>query len=435
MSSCGCTPGNGSTPPSGFSSTSSAPAGASNSYGGSATIAGGVCPPALCLQPLTTSQVTRSPYCPDWVDKLFGSYAGKLIIKVGACLHYLRSPSSGWVRYNGSTESVTVDNAPPFVSSAPRGAKFGYLAKTIPTQTQLYDEATGTCSTVITQELASQVLETRADGQLLLGNYPLPGEIPVNESGDAANQTRLDYLGQAVAEDELEVSPDIGILVDKPYIRTVGGMQVVSKFWMRMKSLIFRKSQWGQVLKINYGQALQVVAYPVSGGTADDPAFRLMLSETGPSDQSATFPANHLQGDTVVWNGAAGSNNPNLPENSWASYPKGLGFFPFASPRDIVINRTTVGTVPVTLPDFPSELPAGVKGIMFYTKSSSANNTTNFNATYNSRKIGFAFNGVNYMETTVYFNPNPDTKTIDIVFTKVGTGAVTCDIAVVGYFL
>jgi hypothetical protein len=371
------------------------------------------------------------------VASLFGSYSGKLIIKVGDCLNYLRSGASGYVRYDASTESVVIDNALPAVSNTPNGTSFGYLAKTVPVRTPVYNESLGTCTEVVTQGLASQVMDARADGQLVVANSPLPGEIAACDSADAQNQVRLDYLDPEIAEDETTVSPDVRFLAGVPFNKQSGSNTIVAQKWVGLRELTLRKSQWSQVTKDGYSNALQAAFVPVEGGAADDPAFRLVLSESMPSNPVASFPANPSQGDTIIWNGPAGTNNPNLPANAWVNYPRGLGFMPFSSPRDIVVGRTTAGSVTVTLPDHP-EVASGIKGIMFYSKTNIGSTGSSAKASFGSRVIAYAVSGPAnpYMETTVYFNPSPDSNQIVIDFIKTGAASTfTVDISVIGYYL
>lgn len=357
-----------------------------------------------------------------------------MIIKAGNCLHYLRSGASGWVRYDASTESVVVDNAPPFASSAPRGVAFGYVAKTVPIQTQVFDEATGACSIIVTQQVGSQVLDVRSDGKLLLGNTPLPGEIPLNESADAQNQTRLDYLETDVAEDQATVSSDIGMLVEVPFTRTSGTQIFISKMWMRMRKFRFRRSQWGQVLPANYEGSVQMIAVPATGGTADDPAYELRMSASAPSDATNRLPISPNNGDIAFYNGSSVVGNPNLPFDTWVNYPRGLSYFPLVSPVDIVVGRTTAGTVTITLPDYPAINAYGPKVIRFYSKAVIAVSTA-FAATVGGRVIAASDYGTHYANMELRWNPTPDSKSMEITFVKSGSGSVSMDIAVLGYYL
>ena len=424
-----CQPNDGSAPPSGFSPTTSTPQGAQSSFCGDVTISSGPCYP-VCPTPPTSSQVTRQPYTASWVENLFGSYAGKLLIKVGSALHYLRSGNSGWIRYNAQTESVVVDGAPPYASSAPRGTQFGYLAKTVPTPIQTLNEATGACQTVIHQEVASQVLDYASNGDLLVARPPNSAEV----CSDAANQVRIDYVDPVVAEDETSVSDDIGFLVQKPVTTVIAGQTVIQKLWMRLRSIRLRRSQFGIVEKANYATARQLVAVPVPGGTADDPAYEMRMSVSQPSDPSTTFPANPNNGDTLFYNGGLAVANPNYPLNSWCAFSRGLGLHLLTTPVDLVIARTTAGSVTVTLPSYPVPNVSGIKGLLLISKVFVPVNST-FQVKVGSRVVGFSQYGANYGQFTIYFNPSPDSDQITFDFIKTGTGSVTADVSISGFYL
>lgn len=430
--SCGPCNDNGNSPPSGF--TPGPPSGQQSSFGGQTQIARANCAPQ-CPQPATSSQIGRTPYTAPWVTSLFGVYAGQLVVRASNALNYLRSGASGWVRYDASTESVQIDNAPPFQSNVPKGTDFGYVAMAIPTPVQVFNEALGTCQTIGTQEMAAQVLGQRGDGQLLLGNPPVQGDLPCSQDADAENQMRFDYMQPVVMESLTTVSNDIGVLVNLPGTRTAGGQTIISTLWGRLRKFVLCKSQWGQITKTAYPTALQAVFVPVPGAPAGDQAFMLTMSSSIPSDPGTQLPASANQNDTVIWNGAQGVNNPNLPANAFAAYPRGQGMFLFQAPITLVAARTTAGTVTVTLPTLPVANAAGAIGILFYFKISSTAATT-FKASCGSRTIGYAYaDNTAIGETTVYYNPNPFTLSMNIDFVKTGSGAVSCDVSVVGYYL
>ena len=429
---CGPCNSDGNSPPSGF--TPSGPqSGNQSSYGGNVAIANGNCRPS-CPTPPTSSQIGRTPYCPPWGPTLFGSYVGKIVILVSGCLNYLRSGASGWVRYDAPTETVTIDNAPPFVSNVPTGNNFGYLAKTVPTVTQVYDESTNTCQQIGTQEVSSQVLDQRADGSLAIANSPLPGEVSGCQSADADNQVRLDYLNPAVAEAQGSVSNDIGVLVQIPYNRTVGNQTFVSKLWMRLRQFTFRQSQIGSFPASSYPTGLTAVWVPAAGGTTDDPAFTLQMGTTAPPG-SGTLPANASNGDTVIWNGAAGVNNPNLPANAWVPYPRGLATFLLDAPSVIETGRTTAGSVTYTLPNPPAPNFNGPIGVIIGWKISQASGSL-FEAAYGSQVIAYIQGAAEILQgQTIVQLPATTPLNFTVLFTKVGSGDVSCDLSVIGWLL
>lgn len=334
----------GAAPPAGFTPSTGAPSGQSTSYGGSTTVQARTYGTS-CPTPLTSSQVTRTPYCPSWVDTLFGSYVGKLIIKVGSCLHFLRSAANGWIRYDAATESVSVDSAPPFASNNPSGAQFGYLAKTIPTISQRFDETLGVCVSVGTQEIGSQVLDERSDGMLIVGNRPVSGELPVLQSADSANQTRFDYVDPLVAEDQPSVDTDIGFLASVPTTRNSGGQSYITSAWMRVKKFRLRKSQWGEASSPEEkGAARQAVFVPVSGGTTGDGALELRYLDAPPSDAAANFPSTKSQDDTLFYNDPNGIGGHAGYGLGWVAYPRGKGMH--LMPLTAIINSATAAGQP-----------------------------------------------------------------------------------------
>lgn len=429
-----CSP-NDSSPPGGFR-PSGQTSGGQSSFAGNSVIATN-CVQA-CPQPPTSSQIGRVPYCPPWVASLYGSFVGKLIIQVGGnCLNYLRSGASGWVRYDATTESVVIDNAPPFASSTPRGANFGYAALAIPTVTPVYNESLGACQNVVTQEIGSQTLSQRSDGRILLGNIPVTGDVPCPQSDDMQNQMRFDYLVPQEQADLESVSPLIKMLASFPGSRVAGGQTLVTEEHEWMTNLTFRRSQIVQAPATAYPQALTALWVPVPGGTTEDPAFTLRIGVTAPTG-SGTLPADPNQGDTVIWNGAPGVNNPNLPANSWVAFPRGLGTFLFPSPVTLVAGRTTAGTLNVTLPALPAVNSNGPIGIIIYSKTTAGSSTT-FKASFGARTLGYT-NGstggdISYGEVTIYYAPSPFTLTMAVDFAKIGSGSVSCDLSVVGYLL
>lgn len=437
--SCGCSSSNGSSPPGGFSPAPSAPAGSTSSFGGNSAISVGPCAP-VCPQPPTASQVGRTGYCQSWVTNLFGSYSGKMIIKVDGCLNFLLSKVSGWVRYDATTETVVVDNAPPFTSSQPRAAKFGYAAKTVPVQTFSYDPVSGGCVTNVTQQLASQVLEQRADGQILLGNMPLCGDLPVNESADANNQMRYDYLDPETAEEQPTVSDDVGFLVNIPWTQNVGPQSFVKSLWLRMRNISMRLSQWGQILTsdVAFDTARTLVAVPIPGGTSTDPAYRLMMTDAPPAGVGRDLPLGNSGSVPMFLADPLHGYYPSSDKNVYISAQRGLGWFPLNAASQVVTNRTTVGTISISLPSpitRPNEggiTPQGPVSIRLRTRVY-ANASTESTLTLGTDIIGEGRNdNVNTAEFDVFIGAW--TGTISLVVAKPsGSGTIRVDVWVVGY--
>jgi len=452
----------GAAPPAGFTPSTGAPSGQSTSYGGSTTVQARTYGTS-CPTPLTSSQVTRTPYCPGWVDTLFGSYVGKLIIKVGSCLHFLRSAANGWIRYDAATESVSVDSAPPFASNNPSGAQFGYLAKTIPTISQRFDETLGVCVSTGTQEIGSQVLDERSDGMLIVGNRPVSGELPVLQSADAANQTRLDYVDPLVAEDQPSVSTDIGFLVNVPTTRNSGGQSYLTTAWMRMKRFRLRKSQWGEAATdTEKGSAKQAVFVPVSGGTTGDGALELRFLDAPPSDAAANFPSTKSQDDTLFYNDPDGVGGHASYGLGWVAFPRGKGMH--MMPLNAIISSDTdagevntgkliAGTADqlrtATLPSYPA-IPNGSIGVAMRIKLTTTSGhavtvsvASSFAGTYTvlASKTGGTSDLIGYSDVLYSYESAAFADGDPLFFkfvrsgTTTGTTTVKADISLVAYHI
>jgi len=197
--------------------------------------------------------------------------------------------------YNAETEEITVGDA-PYVSATPKETKFGFLAKVVPTtrKTPTSDECSD-CTDVATQELASQLMDKRNDGRLVVANVPLPGELPAC-SPDADVQTRLDYLEPK----DYTGCDDYSFLIAVDGEKRVGRTTVKTKFWHFLRKLRFRSSMLAPIKAADASGGKKVLAFPTGGGTDTDPCYQLRMVEGSPSD---TLPSNAVKCDSAVYDG------------------------------------------------------------------------------------------------------------------------------------
>lgn len=248
-----------------------------------------------CPSPPTSNQTGRSAYCPTWVSTLLGGITGKLLIIKNDCLNYLRTCKSGALYYNAETEEITVGDA-PFVSATPQETKFGFLAKVVPTtrKTPTSDECSE-CTEVATQELASQLMNLRNDGQLVVANAPLPSELPAcSPDGDA--QTRLDYLDPT----DYTGCDEYSFLIGVPGTKRVGRTTISTMFWHLLRKLRFRSSMLAPIKSADASGGKKVLAFPTDGGTDADPCYQLRMVEGSALD---TLPSNAVKCDSTVFDG------------------------------------------------------------------------------------------------------------------------------------
>lgn len=323
--------------------------------GGSTLVPRAKCGPASCPQPPLSDSEERAPYCPSWVDLLTGNFAGRLLLAVNNCLFVLKAKCSGMLWYDRTTEQVSVQT-PPFVSSIPREASYGFLAKVVTTVRQICVEGAEGCITESHQELAAQIMEAASCGALVIARPPLCGELPLDQSANADKQARLDYLEPPNHED-VGCPKDIRFLVGFPSTRGSGQSQVACTQWSSMRRIVMRASQWGFIAKGSSleGGVKQIVAMPVSGGDDADPCYEMRVLESG----SGGLPSEANNCDTLQYKFSG------TPQAGWYAVAQKLGFVPLDVPV-VVFSGAGTGTIPVTLPQFPTE-PCGKVCAVFQT--------------------------------------------------------------------
>ena len=253
------------------------------------------CASNACPSPPTSSQTGRTAYCPTWVTTLLGAVSGKLMIIKNGCIHYLRSCKSGMIYYNGETEEISVGDA-PYVSNVPRETRFGKLAKVVTTTRKkpTTDECSE-CTEEAVQELGSQVMNLRNDGQLVVANQPQQGELPAC-TPDGELETRLDYLDPS----DYDGCDPYGFLIGVRGEKRIGRTTVSTMFWHLLKKLKLRSSMLAPIPSTSAAGGKKLLAFPTSGGTDTDPCYQIKMVEGSPSD---TLPENAVKCDGVVNDG------------------------------------------------------------------------------------------------------------------------------------
>lgn len=195
MSNCGCSPSSN-TPPGSTTPSSAVP---SNSYGGQTTLpTSGGCVNNSCPAPPTSEAEDIDTVCESWVEALRPRAFGRLLLKFGSsCLYTLKSKCSGYLFYDATTENVTVDGQPPFVSSNPQTTSWGFLAKVLTRQKTLCVDGVDVCTQEGRQELAAQLVEEVQCGEIAVIQRPKCGVVPLNESADLEKQVGVHVLKPA----------------------------------------------------------------------------------------------------------------------------------------------------------------------------------------------------------------------------------------------
>lgn len=416
--SCSCSPSSSSPP---GSTPSGSPATRSTIAGGAVTNRQVACGPTPCPTPPTSSQTGREPYNPTWASTLLGAVTGKLLVLLETGIHYLRPLRSGYLRYNAADESISLDDSLPFVSDIPRETDFGFVAKVVPGLRRVCD-ADGNAVDEPTQNLASQTVNERDDGAIMLGNLPDLGQMIGNEAADIERQIRFDRLIPAAYDGNAD---GLGFLVRTPITQQRGRETRIISKWSLMQSLRLRRSHLGLVEKdtAEDESALSLVAIPIPGGTEDNPLYALKILNRAISHLPTG--SDLQQGDTIQWDGAR-----------WVPLRRGLTFYPLDNVTRLIA-RTSAGTVAVTFPNFPT----GVTGKIFarlrvvtfvaadsgqLTFSLRVSNLQVSDAHTNS--VGWS-NDSNTTEATVELS----TSAVNFVFAKVGSGTVNCLVDLIGY--
>jgi hypothetical protein len=275
-----------------------------------------------------------------------GSFIGRLILMVEGCLYTLKSKCSGYLFYDATSEEVSVVN-PPFVSSIPKEANYGFLAKVVPTLTTICVDDDDACRQEIRQELAAQVLGDASCGELIIANAPLCGELPATESADASKQVRLDYM-KAADQEDAGCPQEMRFMAYYMGKRGTGQNAVDCKVWVSMRTLRMRKSQWGFIPAGNplEGTSKKIVAVPVPGGSEADPCYELRIQE---SAVGGAIPNGNANCDVLIW------ANHGTPEAGWQARSEVLGPIWLAAPQALAFGAN------INLPRYDELLAKGCK--------------------------------------------------------------------------
>lgn len=378
------------------------------------------CGPPVCPTPPTSSQTGREPYLPDWASTLLGAVSGKLLLLLESGIHYFRGNRSGYLRYNAADETVSVDDGLQFTSNIPRSTDYGFVAKVVPGLQRTCDDD-GNAVDVTTQELASQMVEERDDGALMLGNIPDPGQVVGNEASDLERQLRFDRLLPPVYAG---ASAGVGFLVRVPETQNRGRVTRVVSRWALMESMRLRRSNLGLVEpgSADAESALGIVAIRIPGGTEQDPMYALKIL----NQEISPLPTADLEvGDTVEWDGT-----------KWIPVRRGLRFYPLTSLQRIA-SVTASATTSVTFPDYPTTAVGKVFArLRIYSQVACSGGQLTMSLRINNVQVAIAntnasgySNDANQVEAVVELTA----ETQNLVFTKVGSGNVACLVDLMGY--
>lgn len=304
MSNCGCSPSSN-TPPGSTTPSSAVP---SNSYGGQTTLpTSGGCVNNSCPAPPISEAEDIDTVCESWVEALRPRAFGRLLLKFGAsCLYTLKSKCSGYLFYDATTENVSVDGQPPFVSSNPQTTSWGFLAKVLTRQKTLCVDGVDVCTQEGRQELAAQLVEEVQCGEIAVIQRPKCGVVPLNESADLEKQ--------------------VGVHVLKPSDRTSCES---ASFLVRVETTDpncpkYQKMQGIKLLQSDIGvattQELASAKPPLwvrDGGTDENPCWKLKVNNRSASNE---LPANASACQIPVFDG-----------EQWVAQDGGLGFVPVAA--------------------------------------------------------------------------------------------------------
>lgn len=263
----------------------------------------GKCGKQTCPTPPVSDAEDIETYCPPWLEGVRSSSIGKLLLKVGAtCLYTLRSKCTGFLRYDATTEQVTVDGNPPFVSDTPQTTSWGFIAKVVNRAHLLCRDGQNDCPMEVRQELAAQLVEQVQEGQLAVLVKPPCGAVPLSDAADLDKQ----YGVHALDPDERKGCEPALILVR------------VGNKWQLMSQLKFPVSQIGRVTPAELVGARPPLFVRV-GGTDENPCYALKVNDRQANNE---LPANAGNCEIAVFNAESGA---------WEAKQRGYAHYVLAS--------------------------------------------------------------------------------------------------------
>jgi hypothetical protein len=248
----------------------------------------GKCGKQTCPTPPVSDAEDIETYCPSWLQGVRTSTIGKLLLKVGAsCMYTLKSKCTGFLRYDATTEQVTVDGNPPFVSDTPQTTSWGFIAKVVNRAHLLCRDGQNDCPMEVRQELAAQLVEQVQEGQLAVLVKPPCGAVPLSDSADLDKQ----YGVHALDPDERKGCEPALILAR------------VGNEWQLMSQLKFPVSQIGRVTPAELVGARPPLFVRV-GGTDENPCYSLKVNDRQANNE---LPANAGNCEIAVFNSESGA--------------------------------------------------------------------------------------------------------------------------------
>ena len=423
MSNCGCSPSSN-TPPGSTTPSSAVP---SNSYGGQTTLpTSGSCVNNSCPAPPTSEAEDIDTVCETWVEALRPRAFGRMLLKFGAsCLYTLKSKCSGYLYYDATTENVSVDGQPPFVSSNPQTTAWGFLAKVITRQKTLCVDGIDVCAQEGRQELAAQIVEEVQCGQIALITRPKCGAVPLSDSADLDKQVGI----HALNPNERTACNSALFLM-----RIENTANPTCPLWQVMRGIKLLQSDIG----VATTQELASAKPPIwvrSGGTDENPCWALKVNNRSANNE---LPVNASSCQIAMFTG-----------EEWEARDMGHAMYPVAASTEFSIttpygqwtktaNMASAEDFP--LPDKPSPRCEGgtvwaeIELWIDVSTGPSASSTTG----------AISIGGTNYVVVTSGTATRTRTIKLDVtsltnlslrLYRTAGSGSIRGSLNVLGYFV